>query len=205
MKKLTFFFLLLSFQAFSHPVIYKGGWVISSANMPDYSTNYIMYSLSHRYAVGLEQWRFTKEEEVNDLGLFKLNHLLWRHNGKDSQANIYLHAGLGVEDQDIGEKQTRASLMGGIEADWESRVLYTAAKFYQFQDLYVSQARVGFSPKETSFDKLQTWFMLQAMVIDEVQEKLMLTPMVRFFYHNVLWELGSSTRGDWMINLMVHY
>ena len=47
--------------------------------------------------------------------------------------------------------------------------------------------------------------MLQGMVIDDVNEKLMLTPLLRFFYHNVLWEIGSSTRGDWMLNLMVHY
>jgi hypothetical protein len=29
--------------------------------------------------------------------------------------------------------------------------------------------------------------------------------MVRFFYHNILWEMGASVKGSWMLNLMVHY
>lgn len=197
--------ILFSLNLQAHPVIYKDGFAISSSNMPDYSNNYVMYSFSNKFAVGIDHWRMTKKDQNNEMGLLKLNHLLWRHNGEDSQANIYLHAGLGVEDQEIGQKRTRGTGMAGIEADWETRVLYTAIKHYQFQNTYVSQARVGFSPKETPFNELQTWFMLQGMMIGDIKETVMITPMVRFFYHNVLWEMGSSTRGEWMLNLMVHY
>lgn len=205
MKTLIAILLLISSQAFAHPVIYQDGWAISSANMPDYSNNYVMYSFSNRFAVGVDHWRFSKDDQNNEMGLVKLNHLLWRHNGEDSQANIYLHAGAGVEDQEFDVKRTRGSYMYGAEVDWETRTLFTALKHYQFQDLGVTQARVGLSPIKQPFDKLQTWFMLQGMVIDDVNETVMVTPLVRFFYHNVLWEMGSSTRGDWMLNLMVHY
>jgi hypothetical protein len=47
--------------------------------------------------------------------------------------------------------------------------------------------------------------MLQGMYTPDVDRKVMLTPLLRFFYHNVLWEMGSSTRGEWMLNFMVHY
>lgn len=205
MKKLIAIFLLLSIEAQAHPVIYKDGWALSSSNMEEYSNNYVMYSFSNRFAVGVDHWRFTKHDHNNEMGLLKLNHLLYRYNGEDSQGNIYLHGGAGVEDQEFETKQTRFTGMAGAEADWETRTLYTAAKYYQFQNTYVAQGRVGFSPKEASFEELQTWFMLQGMVIGDVHDTLMITPMVRFFYHNVLWEMGSSTRGEWMLNLMVHY
>lgn len=207
MKKLMTLLLLISFKAFAHPVIYKGGWAISSSNMPDYSNNYVMYSLSNRFSVGMDHWRFGQRDEDlnNDLGLLKLNHLLWRRNGEESQANVYLHGGLGVEDQEFEKKTLRGAYMYGLEADWETRTLYTSLKHYQFNDIAVTQARVGFSPKTAKFEDLQTWFMVQGMVINDVNEELMITPLVRFFYHNVLWEMGSSTRGEWMINLMVHY
>jgi hypothetical protein len=172
--------------------------------MPDYSNNYVMYSFSQRFAAGVDHWRFTKDKKNNEMGLLKLNHLLYRHNGEESQGNIYLHSGVGFEDQEFQEKSSRLAYLVGAEGDWETRSLYTSFKYYQFRDTSVTQGRIGFSPVKAPFDNLQTWFMLQGMVIDDVNEKLMLTPLVRFFYQNVLWEMGSSTRGDWMLNLMVH-
>lgn len=147
----------------------------------------------------------SKDVDHNELALFKLNHLLWRENAKDSQANIYLHSGIGIEDREFTDRKTQTNGLIGLEADWETRTLYSSIKHFQFKDTSLSQVRVGFAPFKASFEHLQSWFMLQAMVMDEIQEKIMLTPMVRFFHHNVLWEMGSSTRGDWMLNLMVHY
>ncbi len=205
MKKFIPLIFLMSFNLSAHPVIYKGGWSLSSSNMPDYSNNYVMYSLNQRLALGVEHWRLTKNEINNELGLLKLNHLLWRANGEDYQSNVYLHGGLGIEDQEFETKSTRGTWLLGAEADWETRKLYSSVKYLQFQDVYFGQMRLGFAPKEASFEELQTWFMIQAMIINNVNQKLTITPMMRFFYHNSLWEIGSSTQGDWMINLMVHY
>lgn len=204
-KLLIVILAFFSQNLLAHPVIYKDGWAISSANMESYSNNYVMYSFTHRFALGVEHWRMGKDELNNDMGLLRLNYLLWRNNGADSQANIYLHSGYGIEDQEFQKKQTRGAGLLGIEADWETRTLYTSAKHFQFQNTYMSQARVGFSPKVAPFEDLQTWFMLQGMVMKDIQDSVMITPMLRFFYHNVLWEMGSSTRGEWMLNLMVHY
>ena len=196
---------LFTLNLHAHPVIYKHGWAINSSNMEDYSNNYVMYSFTNRLSFGVEHWRMTKNDQNNDMGLLRLNHLLWRHNGDDSQANIYLHSGIGIEDQEFRQKRTRGAWLAGVEADWETRTLYTSVKHLQFQNTYMSQARVGFSPVVAPFDDLQTWFMVQAMVLNDIQDRVMITPMLRFFYHNVLWEMGSGTRGEWMLNLMVHY
>jgi hypothetical protein len=201
---LTVAFMILSLKAFSHPVIYQGGWALNSSNMSMYSNNYALYSLTNRISVGVEHDRFDEEE----LGLLKMNSLLWRQNGDDSQANLYFHGGAGFIDQN--EKGSRGIFNLGIEGDWETRTLYTSWKHLQFPgakdaNYSITQGRVGLSPVKTPYEQLQIWFMLQGMVIHDVEDTLMITPMLRFFYHNVLWEVGSSTRGDWMLNLMVHY
>jgi hypothetical protein len=209
-KSMLSLLLLITGQVMAHPVIYQGGWALSSNNMPSYSNNYLWYSFTNRFSAGVEQWRFSRGQEHAESGLVKLNHLLWRDNGPDYQANIYIHGGAGVMGQGLGNLATRGIYQAGVEADWETRSLYTSFKHYQFHaprgvDLSVTSARVGFSPVIADMGNLQTWFMLQAMHIREVEEKVLITPMLRFFYHNVLWEFGSSTRGDWMLNLMVHY
>lgn len=209
-KALVILMAFTTVSALAHPVIYKEGIVVSSSNMESYSDNQFMYSWSNKWSSGLNHWRFTKDDKNTEFGFLKLNHLLYRHNGEHSQGNIYVHGGVGVADSEIEKRQTNDAYMTGFEADWETRTLYTALKYYYFTspkvtDFSMAQARVGFSPYEAGFDKLQSWFMLQAMVMPEIEAEVIITPMLRFFYHNVLWEVGSSTRGEWMLNVMVHY
>lgn len=173
--------------------------------MADYSNNYLMFSFTNKWALGFDHWRLNQDDKINELALLKLNHLLWRRNGEDSQANIYLHAGYGVEDQEFKHNKTRGTYLLGIEGDFETRDYFTSLKYYQFSEITMTQARIGFSPLRQPFDKLQTWFMLQGMHIKDINETVMVTPLVRFFYQNVMWEMGSSTRGDWMLNFMFHY
>lgn len=201
---------IFSLSALSHPVIYEGGKVISSFNMASYSDNQALYSITSKWAAGLNHWRFTRGVKNTEMGLARLNRLLWRHNGEDSQANLYLLSGFGMVDSEIERKGTREVYMGGFEADWETRTLYTALKYYHFSspaltDISMTQARIGFSPFESGFENLQSWFMVQAMIMPKVEPTVIITPMLRFFYKNVLWEMGSSTRAEWMLNLMVHY
>lgn len=210
MLRIFFILIFLSTSAWSHPVIYKDGWALSSSNMPSYAENYVMYSFSSKAATGIGQWRFSNGEENTEFAMAKINYLAWRHNGEDSQANVYLHGGAGLVDHEFEPKDTREAYLAGIDLDWETRKLFTSFKHYQFispglTDIPMTQARVGFSPRLSDFKDLQTWFMLQGMYTPDVDRSVMITPLVRFFYHNVLWEMGASTRGDWLLNLMVHY
>lgn len=209
MKWLVLLTITLTNVAFGHPVIFENGVVVSSSNMESYSDNQILYSFSNKWAAGVNHWRFSKDDKNTEIGFARLNHLLWRKNGEDYQSNIYLLSGVGVADSELQMRDTREAYMAGAEIDWETRNLFVALKHYQFSspavtDIGMSQARLGFSPKETPFDQLQTWFMVQAMYTPDIDKSVTITPMLRFFYHNVLWEIGSSTRGEWMLNLMVH-
>lgn len=202
--------ILFSFQALSHPVIYKDGLALSSFNMASFSENYLMYSYSQKFAVGVSAYRFSKDDLNTEAAYLKLDHLFWRGNGEDYQANIYLHGGVGLVDHEFTPKATKESFMAGIEGDWETRKLYTSFKHFQFHspalmDTSMSQMRVGYSPMLSDFKELQSWFMLQAMYTPSIEKKISLTPLMRFFYNNLLWEIGSSTRGEWMLNFMVHY
>lgn len=206
---LGFVVLVFSASALAHPVIYKDGIVVSSSNMESYSDNQLMYTWAQKWSSGFNHWRFTKNKDTTDLGLAKTNYLLYRNNGESSQSNIYLHGGLGVVDSEIEKKATNEIYMAGIDMDWETRRLYSSLKFYQFSspkvtDINMTQARVGLSAYDAGFESLQTWFMFQAMYLPVVDRKVMLTPMMRFFYKNVLWEIGASTRGEWMLNFMIH-
>lgn len=194
-----------SFAAWAHPVIFKDGTVISSSNMAMYGDNQVSYSFHEKWAAGINHFRFSKDEQDTDFGFSRVNHLLKRWNGESSQANIYLAGGVGMVDQ----RDSKIAYMGGIEADWETRTLYSSLKHYQFSspsftDIGMSQVRLGASPYETDFDKLQTWFMVQGMYMGKIERTVIITPMLRFFYQNVLWEVGSSFKGDWMMNFMVH-
>lgn len=208
--KFIILFVLFVTKAFAHPVIYKDGVALSSTNMPSYSENYLMYSFSSQWSLGAGHYRFSRDDDNTEMGLIKLNHLLWRKNGEDYQANIYLHGGLGVVDQEIGRRSTRETYMAGVEGDWETRKLFTSLKHFEFHspafmDTSMTQARIGFSPVLSDFKDLQTWLMLQGMYSPLSDRTVSLTPLIRFFYHNVLWEMGSSLRGEWMLNFMVHY
>lgn len=211
MKRIIFLSLLLSLKAAAHPVIYEGGWVLSSSNMEEFTNNYLGYSLTSKFALGVNHWRFGTGENKREGEMLKLNHHLWRKNGLDSQANIYLHGGFGAfKDSTAPGGPWDSWGLLGVEGDWETRTLYTSWKQFQFHsphgvDIPLTQGRIGFSPKLAGFDELQTWFILQGLYIKGTQNKVMITPMMRFFYHNILWEFGSSTQGEWMLNLMVHY
>ena len=173
MKLLVLLLAILSVTTVhAHPVIFEGGTVMSSSNMESYSDNQILYSFDNRWAAGANHWRFTRDGENTEMGLGRLNHLLWRKNGEDFQSNIYLSGGVGVIDSEIGRRKTSEVYMGGVEVDWETRKLFTSLKHYQFSspavtDLSMTQARIGFSPKETDFDQLQTWFMLQVLFLKQ--------------------------------------
>ena len=202
------FLSLFSLSSWAHPVIYQEGWVLSQMSMKDMTDTNVAYSLSHRWALGYQYFRLQDAQGQEDqFNLFKVNHLLTRFNGKDSQANIYLHSGLGHAKYQ--QHNNRLGWMGGVEADWETRTLFTSLKYLHYgtsqTDHPVVVGRVGFSPFKADFNSLQSWVMLQVWSDPVTSRELKVTPLLRFFYQNVLWEMGASTKGDMMLNLMVHY
>ena len=199
--------ILTTTITWAHPVIYQDGWVLSTMSMPDMTDANVAYSFTPRWAAGVNYWRLQDHKgNEQEFELAKINHLLWRHNGEASQANIYLHSGIGRSEAEGTEN--RLGWLGGIEADWETRKYFLSGKYLHLgtstEDSGIWVGRVGLSPILADFKDLQSWVMLQAWHDPVTARETKLTPLVRFFYHNVLWEMGSSFKGDMMLTLMVH-
>ena len=41
-------------------------------------------------------------------------------------------------------------------------------------------------------NELQAWLVLQGMYVEDQSKEVIVTPMLRFFYKNVLWEIGTQ-------------
>lgn len=208
LKKLFLFVLMGTGSAFAHPVIYQDGLMWGQMMTPAMTDIQLNYSYRYNWAYGLNGMRFkNQDEETREYAFAKLNHLVKRWNNPNSQGNFYLHSGLGVERTNI--KDSAFSWLGGAEADWESRVWYMAAKWVHLgsentdQNLYM--ARIGHSPILADVNSLQIWFIGQFMYENYMSRTVKVTPMLRFFYHNVLWETGASLDGEWFFSFMVHY
>ena len=205
MKYLVIFLIMLSNYAHAHPVIFKGGWVYQGSFMPLMNEMKVSYTFDPKWSVVLNSHRFEMVDEYQDVAI-GLNTLVKRWLQHDSQGNVYLGAHFGKYQDLNGDGSVgHAFLM----ADWEDRedyVVFKSKKFYfedrQSQDYLI---RYGFAPYVAGMNELQTWMILQAYYYEEQSKEAIITPMLRFFYKNVLWELGSSTKGDSFLTLMVHY
>ena len=135
------------------------------------------------------------------------NALLKRWNFPDSQGNVYFGAAVG----------DRGHSLYKFDIDWEDRRYYIAAaheQAYRDADNSVSvggdrawdmsKLRLGYAPYVAESGQLHTWFMLQYSRNSLAPKPDALTPLMRIFYQNVLFEIGSSFRGDAYLTLMTH-
>jgi hypothetical protein len=206
MRLFVLVLFIISSQVFAHPVIYKGGWVYQGTFMPEMNELRLGYSLTSRVAMVANANYFENFDEYQDYTL-GFNFLLKRWLGEDSQGNVYLGFHGGLYDQ---KSRTESESVGHhlLMADWESREHYVVfkSKGYYFEEAeeFDYMFRYGFAPYVAGMNELQTWFILQAYYFEPQSQEVIVTPMLRFFYKNVLWEIGSSTRGQSFISLMVH-
>lgn len=203
----TYFLILgVSIQALAHPVSYQGATSLMSYNK-DAETEWMLnQSLRSYFAVGVQ---YTKTEYF-ELSLVRANLLAQRWNNENSQGNIYLSVGSGIE-KSFGENKSAS--MGSIEADWESRKYYTSIQYNKFirensgnivrPDYETLKGRFGVAPYLADFNEINSWLILQ---FDKTnQESIETTQFVRLFYKNTLIELGARIGGGWAFNYMMHF
>mgnify|MGYP001198543914 CR=1 FL=1 len=167
----------------------------------------ITYSFARQAAIAGRFQRMQRPQGEMYTMMPQFDALFYRWNMDDAQANIYGYAGFG------GSRflqDTSWAAISGIEADAESRRLYVSGKFqtFFFKDndrVYQSQFRIGAAPYLAQFNELSSWLILSVQHEPQLTREWIVTPMLRMFYKNVLWEIGSSFKGDWMINGMVHF
>ena len=128
--------------------------------------------------------------------------MLNRKNTSKTQSNLYLLTGIGSKEN----KNTATSF--AVQADWESQTLYTLGMLRVLESdstVKVAKLRLGFSPHKTSYDKLSTWFILEANMIENgLKKESELLPIVRLFKDNILLELGHNFKDNYLLTVMVH-
>ncbi|MCR9204256.1 MAG: hypothetical protein NXH75_06750 [Halobacteriovoraceae bacterium] len=190
----------------AHPVAFAGATSFMSNNMAGLSENTLIYSPTYDWGFGLKH--ISQGPERERWTNFHIGYLVKRWNEFDSQGNFYLFGGPGVLEKENGKYDyfTRA----GFQADWESRHIYTMVKYstgYSSKEGVLEQynGRIGFAPFVAGYNELNIWGILQVQHIPQREEETMITPLIRMFYKNVLWEAGSSFSGDWLLNFMIRY
>lgn len=195
-------------NSYAHTVSFKGAYALNLSNKEDMSMWGLNYSTTSKTSIGTTYYRFKNNSLENRYYFLQGNVLLKRFNELKSQGNIYLSLGHGLKE---GLSSNQASL-AALEADWESREYYIAAKSEVVFDhkndrdnVYFNKLRFGFAPYLAEFEELNTWIILEAKHVTKMKEEFSLTPIVRLFYRNVLMEFGVSHKGMSEFNLMVHF
>ncbi|MGQ0645500.1 MAG: hypothetical protein ACT4O3_08415 [Elusimicrobiota bacterium] len=200
-------FLLAPGLARAHPVSYKDALSVMTWNQPSSSDWLTTYTFLRRTAAAARYLRFETEEGQLRAYLPQVNHRLYRWNMPDAQANIYLSGGYGRQEL---EDRVGAAGLADIEADHESRrhlVAFKGSALFNSEgpNVWWWEARAGLAPYLSEFDEPSGWFIVAVQHNPQMEPDVNVVPMIRMFYHNVLGELGAGSRGDWALNLMVHF
>lgn len=201
---------LITQNSYARPVSYPDAWTAMLMNNGDKNTFHLHYSPSAKYSIGykFEYWR-DQEYTINAL---QLNNLVKRWNMPDAQANIYLKSGAGIAYSDFGDfdNEVDAVAFTGISADWENRRFFISyenryTEAGDIADFYMQSARVGVAPYIGDYNDLHTWLMIETEHSPEDDDKLTITPMVRFFKDVHLVEAGMSNHGELLFNWVIRY
>lgn len=202
----VFFFIFSSATLNAHPVTFKNGtavWTFSMLKRQDFRANYTFH---RKWSLGTNYSLIDLESANNThYSWLQLNHLLKRWNTKNSQANIYLAAGLGgfANPNDSG-------VLGHaeIQADYETRRIYFGVNH---QSLFAkkmshrTKITPGWSPYLAGTNDLHTWIITHMMIQPNQAKEVIVAPGLRFFYKNFFAEAGSSFKGDWFVTAMFHF
>ena len=184
----------------ARPVSYAGGWTLMEETDRQSTSALVHYSPTAFYSVGLKaDW-----DRRSDL-LFTGAQATWlakRWFGEDFQANLYVWGAAGLA-QGIGDNPGGEELAGqaGVMADWETRRWFVgyraAARDYGALDASAFHAaKVGVAPYLGDTGDLHTWLMVEVDQRPDAPEAVGVTPMVRFFKGETLFELGWSVSDD---------
>jgi hypothetical protein len=193
--------------ALAHPVSFKGGF----GTMPEYSGDRVdlelNYSLTPTTALGLSTIHAESSHGSVSFVVPRFNHRLYRRNELESQTNLYVSGGIG------GSMRGDASGIAGLialQGDFETRRVYTLLNLEALPssggvDLTRVRYRAGFAPYLAGFDDLNTWIIFQVDHQTEMEDSWVFSPLLRFFYRNLLLEVGASLHGDPFIAGIFHF
>lgn len=202
MKRILALLAIFANSILAHPTSYSGSLSLMSMNTGHKRMNTIHYSPTYWSSIGVT----AISNDTADIYYPRVGLLAKRWNGDNYQANIYLTGGYGkLNYKDL--KRNEDVYNASIQGDWENRKYFIMGKYNRLEgDQYLDDMytlKVGYAPYLAEYNELNIWFMLQQMNHPRDANKHMTIPMVRMFYKNVLWELGASTDGSFLINFAI--
>ncbi len=200
---------LLSLSARSHPVAFADSIGIMGHHAPIMTHNQVNYSFKHWFAAGVHHFRRPNLLQPTHATLASANFLLKRWNGSNYQANIYGVIGAGQSEL---SGRPEGVGMGILQFDIEDREYYFLARHLEIHndqraEYRQSVVRVGLAPYQGRFDDIHSWLILEWQNNDFVGTgpQSDITPYLRLFYQNLLFEIGQSFRGITRFNYIVHF
>jgi len=196
--------------AFARPVSYVGGWTFIEETDRQATSAWTHYTVTPKLSVGLRnEWDRKMEFQLHAA---QATYLMKRWYGENYQANIYGFAGFGVADG-ISPNPTNANAAGfvGVLADWETRRLFASYRARHTEagpvgSAFFQAARVGFAPYEGDTGDLHTWLMVEVDHRPKNDDRIGVTPLVRFFKGAALFEAGwSVTDNEPLVNFTYRF
>jgi hypothetical protein len=191
--------------AYAHPVTFEDGIMLKSMFREDMSESSVTYSFHRLMAAGLEADTMNLNGTDTTWILAEWNARPFRWNAEHSQANVYLlTAGGAFNNRWVTEWASKA----GVQIDYETRQFFIMGKHQEWWsenlNTRMSMMQIGFAPFVAGYKDLHIWSLVQFDYNPDMRRYIQVTPFLRFFYKNVYWEAGASTRGNFYGQFMVH-
>ena len=198
--------LVVTNPALSHPTSARGTTIIDTKFNNLMSEMGLGYSFHTQWALWLRTMTSPQSHPSPHsplINFVQINHLVKRWNQKESQGNLYLGAGL-----EYGQPlRSRTSSLGYLQADWETRHIYTMLEYQTWTQPMPStesiKFRLGVAPYLVDFDKQSAWIILESQTLNRQDWEL--RTLLRLYFQNILWEMGGSLNGNVLINIMSHF
>ncbi len=196
-------------SGWAHPVSFEDSKGVMGYHSPVLSHFQLNYSFRHWFAVGVHHFDIPDTRANRFSNFVSTNFLLKRWNGPSYQGNIY--AVLGVGQSKFGDTSLGATLTK-LQFDIEDRQYYFLTSYSQInsvrevelQDLVV---RAGVAPYVASYKDIHSWLILEWRSNNVQQQGAFedVTPFLRIFYKNLLFEIGQSFNGLTRFNYIAHF
>ncbi len=212
MKNILSIIILLvwPFYSFSHPSSYEGGIDLMGVSHEKFQNLELVYSPKYWLGTGLIAERRPDLWESTSL---QIGYLAKRWNLPAAQGNLYLLAGPGYGTKYLANEKKITDILYrlGIQGDFETRRIYTFAKyteqrFFDSNELINNrlELRVGYAPYLAEFTELNSWLILKTVFLRDFKDTIYI-PTVRLFYKNFLVEFGVDLNGGPQLNFMVRH
>lgn len=197
---------LFAAKATARPVAYLGAWSVMSESRVDQSEAMIGYTFHRQMTVGLHASSYRLGKDVAWFAAPYVAATALRWNDEGRQSNLYLGAGYGMSGVNTFNAERLPGSLALLEADTETRSVYVSIRSEHVtlggEDFSYARARIGLAPFLAAMGGLHTWILLQDDYSAWTKTNDV-TPMLRFFFQNILWELGISVKGHAQMNWTV--